>query len=347
MKVELLLKNLKKVKDFAKESSPYDLAKNVRVVGTEEKVVLQCCDGESGITQIIDQISDVKKIMGSFCANVFTLTKTIAELDPGADVEIVADLRSNLVMKGKGFRFPLKALPDDRILAFNRHKGDGNWQSVSQEFFSDLSAVSIMTTDESCPVTYDGRWLYSAGRHIVAYAEVLNAMQPFKLNAKLASKLCSDQFDSVDVTESHIFCKNSECEIFVGQTSATTPQLEPLIKTFAHETIHCIKIKRDRLKSVCRQASALGAWGNIDKNASLEIHIDGEKSRVVFEGSEMDLDITEETPAVSMRISVSFLETVTQKRDTEFIEVLYHQHPTMFIARVDKIVFVGGLRKSS
>jgi len=339
MKAELLLKNLKKVKEFAKETSPYDLAKNVKIVGTEDKVVLQCCDGESGITQTVDQTADTKKVLGAFCVNVFTLTKTVAELPPGADIEVTADLRNNLVMKGKGFRFPLKALPDDRILAFGRH---ATWTAVEPAFFDDLGVVASMTAGDAA-VIYDGTYLYSMAQCVITYTEITNGMPAFKVNAKFAAKLSIDEFKFVDVTEQHIYCKNDECEVFVGQTNVPSPRLAPALETFRKEGVNTARLNREQIKTISRQISALQAWGSL-KDTPMELRLKGEESQIIFEGAEMDLAITGEGPHVTMTVPSSYLDVITQKKDFEHIDLLYHEQPTMFIAQVDKIVFVGGLR---
>ena len=344
MIVENTCEILKKVKEFAKENSAYEFAKNVRIVGNENTLSLYCCDGESAIWQ--ECPVDGKPILGEFCINVFSLIKILKTLPPNNDIGMKLTSNSILKLKGPLCKVDLRTVPVDHVLQISPHS---NWSAMREGFFDSFRLISSMADNDLSPISYDGQRIsYSTGS-TVSFKEYPSEITSFKLNPKIATRAFMDSFNQIDVTEKSIHCRNHDCEIILFQTLLEAPRIDPIIKAVKDVYINEVDLSLSELRSVQETVSTLKEVGKLESNA-VDILITDDILISYYDSEFKLMCVNPANIRAAIRIPITHLKTITSTknaREGDTIKLLLSsQENTMFVANKGHgVIFAGGLSR--
>jgi hypothetical protein len=346
MLVDHLCDSLKKVKEFARENSPYDLAKNVRITGTEDEVTFYCCDGEVAIWK--REKTHGKPILGDFSINIFSLFKILKTLSPDSDIGIKLGSDSRIKIVGPSCKISVNSLSPERVLELPRNK---KWEETTQEdFVEDLRLLTLLAVNELFPITYDGKYIYYATTKMVAYKEVKSDILLFKLTPKVARHIFSDTFTQMCVTEKSVSCRNKDCEIMLFQTLTKSFEIKGVLSNVNEDFKHIVDV---RLKDLLEAHNTLASLREVENVESLAIDIGFESNQITIDcaGSRVEVPcLNVDNISKQMRVPIDHLKSVTSTKEgweDGKLRILLSlgEYESLVVDKGKGIIFAGGLMK--
>jgi hypothetical protein len=346
MLVENLCEDLKTIKEFARERSPYDQAKNVRITGNEDEVTFYCCDGEVAIWK--KNKVDGNPILGDFSINIFSLFKILKTLPQDADVGIKANKNYHLSITTPLAKIPMRALPPEKVLEIPRNK---NWKEETQEtFIESLRLLSLLAVNEAFPITYDGEYIYYVSRTLAIYKRIISDIMPFKLTPKVAKHIFSDVFTQMNINEKSVNCRNKNCEIMLFQTLTTSVNIRGVTKNINDDFKHIVYVK---LKDLLEVYKTIASLKEVEKEDSNAIDLTFEKDQMVIDyiGARIEIPCSNiDGVSLKMRVPMDHLESVTSTREggengNLKIILSLGEYQAFVVDKGNGIIFVGGLIK--
>jgi hypothetical protein len=346
MLVSYLCDNLKKIKEFARENSPYDLAKNVRITGTEDEVVFYCCDGEVAIWK--REKTHGKPILGDFSINIFSLFKILKTLSPDSDIGIKLGSNYNIKITGPSCKINVNSLTPDKILELSPNK---KWEEATQEdFIEDLQLISLLAVNELFPITYNSKYIYYATPKMVAYKEVKSSIPSFKLTPKVARHIFSDTFTQMCITEKTINCRNKDCEIMLFQTLTKSFEIKGILNNIDKDFKHIVDI---RLKDLLEAHNILASLREVEKIESPAIDIDFKPDQITIDcaGSKIEVPcLNIDNISKQMRVPIDHLKSVTSTKEgwedgKLRILLSLSEYESLVVDKGKGVIFAGGLMK--
>lgn len=347
MIAEILAKYVRKVREFAKENSSYDLAKNMKFQGSANELILYCCDGESGIRQRV-KIHGTP-IIGEFCVNAFNFSKILHNLHPQADI-IIKINKDNyyLDITGPAFKFKLPAYSPDKIIELSPHK---NWIPIKQSFFDKLKSVIPLCLHEEYPIVYNGNYISYVSPHAIIFIpQKIENLLPFKTNTKISNKIFVDYFENIDVTENQIFLSNENCEIFIPQISQNSPQIENIVKAVKEFHTITTDVNTTELSSAYNVIESLA---EINELGVRGVDLIFEKNTLMLKYLDSEFLIADVKYAhpntTHIKVPFDHLKVITAPsfvKEAHYVKILLAEQNKMFVTQKGPdLTLVGGLSK--
>lgn len=344
MKASILKKYLKKVKEFSKEDSVYEPAKNLYIKGSESKLFFACTDADCGIEQDIPITGS--PIIGECTVNVFNFAKIIDQLKDDDDLSITIK-HDKIIIKDQGkVKIPIVNYPATNFFHIPKQE---NYKDIKTDFLFLLKKIIQTGNDDTYPIMYHNNFLYYANPRALIVTEPQDLFnEPFSVDNLFLRKMLLDNFTHIKITDRQIYLKNDTCSIFMPLFTGNKLDLRAPLKLVKNTYTYTCKLAVEELRYYYKIIKTISDFTQFYK---IEFSFDTDRLVMNFLDSEFIIkDFLYDGPKIKYGISVSSFKQIVKDQfiDTlKYINIKIKDNPTMFIVEGDKVIFIGGLFKET
>lgn len=334
-----LKKYLKKVKEFSKENSAYEVASNLYIRGSESELFFSCSDADTGIQQIVPIVGS--PIIGECCVNVFNFTKLIDSMKDEDDLEITIFNDSIQVKQGR-VKVKIANYPSTNF--FNIPEQTDPYEPLSIEFLKLLKKVIQTDNDDTYPVMYSNGFLYYANPRALILTETDIFSTEFAINNSFFKRMLLDNFSEIKITQTQIYLKNDTCTIFLPLFGGARFDLRGPFKLVRDSYIYTCKMGVDELNYYYKIIKSLSDFMQMFR---VEFIFDPNKLKMTFLDSEFIIkDFDYEGPVIKYGIPLASFKQIIKESfigNVKYLNIKLQDRPSMFVVEGDNVQFIGGL----
>jgi hypothetical protein len=334
-----LKKYLKKVKEFSKENSPYEIASNLYICGTENQLIFSCSDADTGIKQIVPIVGS--PIIGECCVNVFNFTKLIDSMKDEDDLEITIYNDSIQIKQGR-VKVKIKNYPSTSF--FNIPEQHDLYKSLNHEFLKFLKKIIQTDNEDVYPVMYNYGFLYYANPRAMVVTRTDIFDTEFAINNSFLKRMLLDNFTEIKITENQIYLKNDTCSIFLPLFTGAKLDLRGLLKAVDNDYIYTCKMGIDELNYYYKIIKNLSDFMQMFR---IEFIFSPDKLKMTFLDSEFIIkDFDYNGPLIEYGISLASFKQIIKEHfigNMKYLNIKLRDKPSMFVVEGDNVNLIGGL----
>jgi hypothetical protein len=334
-----LKKYLKKVKEFSKENSAYEVASNLYIRGSENELFFSCSDADTGIQQIVPIVGT--SIIGECCVNVFNFAKLIDSMKDEDDLEITIN-NDNIQVKQGRVKVKIANYPSTNF--FNIPEQRDPYKSLDNEFLKFLKKVIQTDNDDTYPIMYNHGFLYYANPRAMIVVETDIFDTEFAINNSFLKKMLLDNFDEIKITQNQIYLKNNTCTIFLPLFNGAMLDLRGPLRMVKDTYTFTCKMGIDELNYYYKIIKSLSDFMQMYR---IEFIFDQDKLKMTFLDSEFIIkDFDYEGPVIKYGIPLASFKQIIKEHfigNVKYLNIKLQDKPSMFVVEGDNVRFIGGL----